>query len=1533
MKTNGIIHKLVMLCLFILLAGTVSYYEPECQNYVIDYISESEFYFNAQGCDYCVEGYVVITAEMAQECVPTEFEYDWVGLIDLDDEINPDTYQVWCDENLSTEPREAYLYLTLSDVLYIYQEGACEIAATPGAISGHTTVCTGSSYNYSISSVPDATGYDWVVPSGWTINSVTGDTAINVTAGGSGTGYVQVWAYNDCGSSETESYLEVFTGGNISISQNPVSQQKCPGSNVTFSVSASPAGISYQWQKNEVNITGATSSQYTIENLSSADAGGYRVVLTGACDSTTSQTATLTVYDELAIVSHPKNKIFMPEAEVMFSVTAIGNDLSFQWYKNGSIISSANQSVLVLSSVAIADTGMYHVVVMGSCSQEAITSNEARLMLSTQLNISNSMSYSITAEPLEKIDTEENIFNFDPAKTRHTIQYFDALGRANQTVLAGVGKNMSDIVQLYEFDDYGRESIQYLPFAIDANQGGLVKNPIQEQSEFFEDIFPGEGMFARVLTNFDDTPLNRILERQNPGEAWDLSDRKLRYEHLTNDDGEVILFKLTGDDCHKTGNYSKGLLTKTIVKDENYCSSVSSVLNTTEEFYDYQGNLVLTRTYVEGSSQPVPLDTYYVYDIKGRLRYVLTPEAVSRLGTITVLTPDSSLIKNLCYYYKYDARNRIIEKHLPGVSPVFMVYDRRDRLVLFQDGNMRDQNARKWMFTKYDIQNRPVLSGILTHNTISSRMDMQEEVDDFYSGQTPGDLWVTRIGQDTTHHGYSNTSFPSTSDGTLEYLSASYYDSYGFPGARSFSTSWDISDGDFVAGTGSYNAHTGTLLTGSRVKILGSGSFVTTTFYYDDYYRIIQTLRDLYDSNPSQDSYEVASVKLDFPGKVLQQRQRQVFGIEINMTDMFFSYDHAGRVDTVRHKIDGRSGDPVVLSVLKYNELGQVETKGLHHTQAGFMQEIDYRYNIRGWLTHVNDPTNLGSDLFATSLFYNDVSSLSPLDSAWAQYNGNFAGVLWNGRIGTSPADTLLRAYSYTYDATNRITGSYYGQQAQGVLAASEKMREYDYMYDLNGNIHGMKRTGNTGSLIDSLIYDYGQASGYSNRLLGVKDGSESVLGFKDGTNQGDDYEYDDNGNLVKDLNKNILSITYNYLNLPEQITIADSTIRFLYDATGRKVSKLITRGANITERTYEGGFEYAGEDLSIIHTGEGYVQKADTSFTYNYFLKDHLGNTRVVFGEGTGGQLVVSQATDYYPFGLAHDSGLSGDNKYLYNGNEMQEELSLGWLDYGFRMYDPQIGRWNVIDPLAEDYFTYSPYTYVLNNPLRFIDMLGLLPDTVLINEVLITASWDAYYAKLHRLYVMQLNAQTQTEAKARRWQEMLLEHYYVYPKHASNVNEISRAIPSEGGGWPTFDGPAVDAVSVATDASGLSGTYRNLKLAAEYASRRSNLLPYSININTGAKTWKNPRLVRNAKWFGLAGGVGDLISVTGASYNMGVTNFSPESIVDFIFSGVGCIPVAGDMGSLLYTGAKSEMNLIRGNIMNNNNPLQGVYNPSLGF
>ena len=138
----------------------------------------------------------------------------------------------------------------------------------------------------------------------------------------------------------------------------------------------------------------------------------------------------------------------------------------------------------------------------------------------------------------------------------------------------------------------------------------------------------------------------------------------------------------------------------------------------------------------------------------------------------------------------------------------------------------------------------------------------------------------------------------------------------------------------------------------------------------------------------------------------------------------------------------------------------------------------------------------------------------------------------------------------------------------------------------------------------------------------------------------------------------------------------------------------------------YINGIQYDSNVLDFVQAEEGIARRNGTTYSYEYNLKDHLGNTRVTFYKNpTSGSLEVLQRDDYYPFGL-QKTIVANTNKYLYNGKEIQEEL--GQYDYGARFYDPVVGRWNAVDNSAENYEEYSPYVYVGNNPLIRTDVDG---------------------------------------------------------------------------------------------------------------------------------------------------------------------------------------------------------------------------------
>lgn len=209
------------------------------------------------------------------------------------------------------------------------------------------------------------------------------------------------------------------------------------------------------------------------------------------------------------------------------------------------------------------------------------------------------------------------------------------------------------------------------------------------------------------------------------------------------------------------------------------------------------------------------------------------------------------------------------------------------------------------------------------------------------------------------------------------------------------------------------------------------------------------------------------------------------------------------------------------------------------------------------------------------------------------------------------------------------------------------------------------------------------------------------------GASQSNEYTYDKNGNLTKDLNKNISSIQYNFLNLPANITYSSGkSAAYIYDANGQKLRTSYKASASATAvpTDYCGNMIYENGVLKQVLVDGGYMTVTGTPF-YFYYLKDHLGSNRVVVSPaGT-----ATQINHYYPFGGLFGESTGGTSqRYKYNGKEFDRTNGVDWYDYGARHMSPDVGRFTTIDPMAEKYYSISPYAYCANNPVKYIDLRG---------------------------------------------------------------------------------------------------------------------------------------------------------------------------------------------------------------------------------
>jgi RHS repeat-associated protein len=609
--------------------------------------------------------------------------------------------------------------------------------------------------------------------------------------------------------------------------------------------------------------------------------------------------------------------------------------------------------------------------------------------------------------------------------------------------------------------------------------------------------------------------------------------------------------------------------------------------------------------------------TRYYYRIRAIAPSVnssYTSEASAKTFTQT-----EEVIENLSFQYRYDSRNRMIAKKIPGAAWVYMVYDDRDRLVLTQDGNQRtaaNDNVikREWTFAKYDALNRPVCTGIYTHDTVVDQMEMQDVVNSFYDAQSANRArFETYIGANTGNVlGYDNKSFPQLSS-TANYLTVTYYDHYD-PTVAPTGYAYVVESPAMIGQPALKNEKILGQVTGQLTKNLNTGSWLRTVNYYDEKYRVIQSIND----HPK--GRVTTTNVLDFVGKVLASKRTYLVNAVSDYVMETYDYDHAGRLNWVKHSVN--DGPSIVMAKNDYNELGQLVDKKLHSTNTNgsdSKQAVDYRYNVRGWLTNINDAslTSDGAepkDFFGMELGYNE--NIGVGNDLF--YNGNISAIKWSNNLGLGEVNE--NAFIYSYDPMNRISGSLFKEKSSTWnIPSNNAFTETDYTYDLNGNIKALRRNDKRASgWMDNLVYDYGIAP--SNKLISVRDDGDDFAGFIDGINTGPDYGYDANGNMITDQNKGISLIKYNHLNLPELVARGNNTLRYVYDATGRKLSQVATFGGVQKTTDYIGEFTYENDQLQFISHSEGRVVTAKSKLIYL--------NSCDVVNDVTGTNVVITPVT-----------------------------------------------------------------------------------------------------------------------------------------------------------------------------------------------------------------------------------------------------------------------------------------------------------------
>jgi RHS repeat-associated protein len=923
----------------------------------------------------------------------------------------------------------------------------------------------------------------------------------------------------------------------------------------------------------------------------------------------------------------------------------------------------------------------------------------------------------------------ESWTHYDPANPSNvtkSVSYMDGLGRNLQNQVRG---GSTTIITDTRYNERGLPEVTSRPYQI-ANQttykqygfegdslGIFVPGSALPSNSSIEDEYQSlpsdDEDYAYSQIQYEASPLARTQKSTLPGPSHKMgSDKEMEMSYGLN---TTESFTING----KT--WAANTLSKTVSRDPEG--------NETITYTDGWGQTIVSGTNMNPASDDVlnksssDLVTYFEYDLKGNLVRVEDP-------------------RGLATTYSYNQKGELTSKKLPDQEySVDYKYDEKGRLRFTQDPNQKssEQDITQSLsggtsITKTIVANS---NGVLSFNlswfdlymgNYSITIKRTDDNSTIYS--TTFSSEYGSISTQTFNVGSGTYEFKGeaedpgdiiTTSGAFEFESNDIYtytkyDELDRPietGEYAGSTSFSSADPDTDTFPTSGNeaniqyyydgdqAYSGSLtpqnMQGRISKVSYRDLSVSTTTWGHTYYSynslglvewVVQDLPGL--------SVKKIDYDYDELGRLTQMDyQAGVSGEEFYQR---YTYDALGRMEKVETSTDGSTW----IKDAEYTSFfadGQPTQLKLGNSN---IQTVDYLYTVQGWLDKINDgsiSTGTNGDRFGMNLDYD--------------YSGNIDLQQWR-QVGTAGTNQNTLSYSYSYDNANRLTAADFSGSGYNSDAF-----DLEWMnYDKNGNITGYLRRDNNGNIgYDGIGYFGLSYESGTNRLDEIVEQID-YLDF--------DIDHDASGNMTKNMLQGFTSVDYDWRNLPAQLIKGANTLQYAYDSEGNRVKKKM----GSTETHYVRGA--GGETIAVYENDvvqfHNMLAGSDVIGTWDgtqrrYFLKDHLGSVRTTVDQSGN----VDGYDDYYPFGLTmptrSNNSANDTDKYKFTGHERDTDADLT-LDYMMaRNYDPIIGRFLQIDPLADQFPGWTPYHYVYNNPLNLIDPTGMAAEECCLQLFLVGA------------------------------------------------------------------------------------------------------------------------------------------------------------------------------------------------------------------